>query len=67
MSKAKYFARNSKQNYEHDEGCGCCYSSAKVVIEKNLVIRHDHDSYRGEYRNGSTVIGRIKSSQWGGA
>lgn len=61
-----FIKRNEKRyNYNHDEGCGCCYSYGSIFLDGTKVVTSNVQSHQGYLRADSTVIGRIKKRRQG--
>lgn len=55
-----YIKRNKHLTYNHNEGCGCCYSYSSLFLDGNKLVQSELISYQGDIRTSAVVLGKIK-------
>ena len=58
-----YIKRNKNLVYNHNEGCGCCWSTGNIFLDGNKLVQYSVSSNKGSFYASATVIGRIKKSR----
>jgi len=56
-----YIKRNKHLNYNHNEGCGCCYSYGSLFIDGNKLVKSYVTTHQGFTTASATIIGKIRS------
>lgn len=56
-----YIKRNKHFNYNHNEGCGCCYSYGSLFIDGNKLVKSNVSTHQGFTSASAEIIGKIKS------
>lgn len=62
-SQAKnYIKRNKHLNYNHHEGCGCCFFHNSLFFDGNKLVSSNVVSQQGGISASAIVIGKIKKN-----
>jgi hypothetical protein len=60
LSQAKNYIKRNLPTYNHDDGCGCCYSYSYPLIQGKRIVYVNSYSNMGNPTTEVTVIGRYK-------